>query len=70
MTPDRPPNPMPPGTPTENYGELTATVPGDQLLYHYTRAENALDHILPSGALRLNAYRHMRDPLENKEAPC
>jgi hypothetical protein len=56
-------------TSMESYGELNATVPGDQLLYHYTRADTALNDVLPSGALRLTAYRHMRDPLENKEAP-
>jgi len=41
----------------------------DQLLYHYTRAETALRFILPDKALRLNPYRSMRDPLENKELP-
>ncbi len=36
-------------------------------LCHYTGAETAFAHILPSGKLRMNAYRKMRDPFENKE---
>ncbi len=39
----------------------------DQLLYHYTTAEAALDGILTNGTLRLNSYKRMRDPLENKQ---
>ena len=36
-------------------------------LAHYTTAEAAFAKILPSGRLRMNPYRRMRDPLENKE---
>ena len=34
---------------------------------HYTRAEVALNHILPAGKLRMSPYRNMRDPVENKD---
>lgn len=57
------------GSLTETCGALTATIPGDQLLYHYTPVDTALDYVLPSRALRLSAHRNMRDPLENKELP-
>src|SRR5687767_13141736 len=59
-------------SPTEHYYELGLAGfddLGDQLLYHYTRAETALNYILPARTLRLNPYRAMRDPLENKELP-
>lgn len=36
-------------------------------LYHYTTAESAFEHILPSGRLRMSSYGRMRDPLENRE---
>jgi DUF2971 family protein len=36
-------------------------------LCHYTKADVAFDHILPSGKLRLSPYARMRDPLENRE---
>jgi hypothetical protein len=36
-------------------------------LCHYTTAEAALDHIIPSGKLRMSPYARMRDPLENRE---
>jgi hypothetical protein len=36
-------------------------------LCHYTRAEAALEHIIPSGNLRMSPYARMRDPLENHE---
>ena len=36
-------------------------------LCHYTRADAALDHIIPSGRLRMSPYARMRDPLENRE---
>lgn len=36
------------------------------LLCHYTRAETAFAHILPSGKLRMNPYLAMRDPFENR----
>jgi hypothetical protein len=36
-------------------------------LAHYTRAEVALEHILPSGALRMSPYLLMNDPVENKD---
>jgi hypothetical protein len=35
-------------------------------LCHYTRAETAFAHILPSGKLRMNPYSKMRDPFENQ----
>lgn len=45
------------------YGE-----PGE-LLFHYTRARTAFEHILPDKKIRLNPYRLMRDPLEAKHWP-
>lgn len=36
-------------------------------LCHYTRAEAALEHIIPSGNLHMSPYARMRDPLENHE---
>ena len=36
-------------------------------LCHYTRAEAALEHIIPSGNLHMRPYARMRDPLENHE---
>lgn len=36
-------------------------------LCHYTRAETALEHIIPSGNLHMRPYARMRDPLENHE---
>jgi hypothetical protein len=50
-------------------GRSGAEDPERQLLYHYTRAETALDHILPDRTLLLNSYSEMRDPLENKDLP-
>jgi Protein of unknown function (DUF2971) len=35
-------------------------------LSHYTTAEAALGHILPTGKLRMSPYERMRDPFENK----
>jgi hypothetical protein len=35
-------------------------------LCHYTTAEAAFQHILPSGKLRMSPYSRMRDPLENR----
>jgi hypothetical protein len=37
------------------------------LLCHYTRADTAFSHILPSGRLRMNPYMLMRDPLESRQ---
>jgi hypothetical protein len=45
------------------YGE-----PGE-MLFHYTRARTACEHILPSKKIRLNPYRLMRDPLEAQHWP-
>ena len=45
------------------YGE-----PGE-LLFHYTRARTAFEHILPDQKIRLNPYRLMRDPLEAQHWP-
>jgi len=36
-------------------------------LCHYTTAEAAFEHIVPSGELRLSPYSRMRDPLENHD---
>jgi hypothetical protein len=36
-------------------------------LCNYTTADAALDHIIPSGRLRMSPYARMRDPLENRE---
>jgi hypothetical protein len=52
---------------TDTYGDLKLNTPGDQLIYHYTSAETAIEHILPTGKLRMSSYRTMRDPLENKD---
>src|SRR4051794_18692611 len=41
----------------------------DQLLYHYTKADTALDAILPNRTLRLNPFGNMRDPLEYRDLP-
>jgi hypothetical protein len=38
----------------------------DRWLSHYTRAETAFTHIVPSGALLMNSYQRMRDPIESK----
>jgi hypothetical protein len=38
-------------------------------LCHYTTAEVAFQHIIPSGQLRMSPYARMRDPLENRELP-
>lgn len=35
-------------------------------LCHYTRADTAFSHIIPSGKLKMNPYGKMRDPFENK----
>jgi hypothetical protein len=40
-----------------------------ELLYHYTGAEAALDHILPENRLRLSPYCLMNDPQEAKQWP-
>jgi hypothetical protein len=45
------------------YGE-----PGE-LLFHYTRAATAFEHILPGNKIRLNPYTLMRDPLEAQHWP-
>ena len=37
------------------------------LLAHYTTAEVAFEHVLPTGLLRMSPYRSMRDPVENKD---
>jgi hypothetical protein len=47
----------------EGYGE-----PGE-LLFHYTQAATAFEHILPGGKIRLNPYARMRDPLEAQHWP-
>jgi Protein of unknown function (DUF2971) len=52
---------------TDSYGELRPNAKDEELLCHYTRADTALDHLLPSRRLRMNSFRRMRDPLENKE---
>jgi hypothetical protein len=36
-------------------------------LCHYTTADAAFEHIIPSGELRMSPYARMRDPLENRE---
>jgi Protein of unknown function (DUF2971) len=36
-------------------------------LCHYTTADSAFRHIIPSGELRMSPYARMRDPLENRE---
>lgn len=41
----------------------------DELIYHYTSARTALEHILRDGKLRMSPITHMRDPLENRVPP-
>jgi hypothetical protein len=50
-------------------GKAGVDNPDRQLLYHYTRAEVALEAILPNRTLRLSPYSSMRDPLEYRELP-
>lgn len=38
----------------------------DQYLYHYTRAETAIDYILASGTLRMSLFTAVNDPWEAK----
>ena len=40
--------------------------PPTEALCHYTRADTAFSHIIPSGKLKMNPYGKMRDPFENK----
>jgi hypothetical protein len=47
--------------PLEAYGEH------GQFVYHYTTRNAAFEHILPSGQLRMNSLRRLRDPVENKD---
>lgn len=42
--------------------------PGE-LLFHYTRAATAFEHILPDCKIRLSPYELMRDPLEARHWP-
>jgi hypothetical protein len=37
------------------------------LIAHYTTASAAFEHILPARRLKLNPYRKMRDPTENRD---
>jgi hypothetical protein len=45
---------------------LDLTTPGPWVA-HYTTADAAFDHILPTGRLRMSPYRRMDDPLENQD---
>lgn len=36
-------------------------------LCHFTTAQAAFEHIVPSGRLRMSPYRRMRDPFESKD---
>src|SRR5215218_7593821 len=57
---------------TEHYYELSMAGfddGPDQLLYHYTKADVALEAILPNRTLRLNPFAVMRDPLEYRDLP-
>ena len=47
--------------PVDMYGEH------GQFVYHYTTSNAAFEHILPSGQLRMNSLRRLRDPVENKD---
>jgi hypothetical protein len=40
---------------------------GKRYLFHYTKADTALTHILPSRRLRLSPYANLNDPRESKE---
>jgi hypothetical protein len=44
-------------------------MPDANTLCHYTMAEAAFSHIIPSEQLRLSPYSKMSDPLENRELP-
>jgi hypothetical protein len=35
--------------------------------YHYTRLCKVVEHILPSGRIKMNPFSKMRDPRESKE---
>ncbi len=39
----------------------------DRYLYHYTRAETLVDHILPSESLRFSRFQNVNDPRESKD---
>ena len=39
----------------------------DELLFHYTRGDTALNHILAEKQLRLSAYERTNDPRENRD---
>lgn len=38
-----------------------------EFLYHYTKAETAIDYILSSGTLKFSSYRNTNDPKESKD---
>ena len=39
----------------------------DKYLYHYTRAQTLVDHILPSNCLRFSRFENVNDPQESKD---
>ena len=39
----------------------------DRYLYHYTRAETLVNHILPSESLRFSRFQNVNDPRESKD---
>jgi hypothetical protein len=41
--------------------------PPGSCLYHYTRLCTVVEHILPSGRIKMNPFSRMRDPRESKE---
>src|SRR5437870_12523865 len=41
--------------------------PPGSCLYHYTRLDTVVAHILPSGRMQMNPLAKMRDPRESKE---
>lgn len=41
--------------------------PPGSCLYHYTRLDTVVAHILPSGRMHMNSLAKMRDPRESKE---
>lgn len=44
----------------------SAPLDAHQYFFHYTTREAALEHIVPTGLIRLSPYRNVNDPLENQ----
>jgi hypothetical protein len=62
-----PNDPQPTGRPAVDTERSYTLNKPEGLLAHYTSAEVAFEHILPTNRLRMSPYRFMRDPVENKD---